>query len=86
MLHREIIEDAHVKYNISQEDMETMNRAAVNKAKIFIDLMNDNRKLKAFEKLYSLAVNSEWDNPVEDEKTQEIKNCISYTAETGKLF
>lgn len=86
MLHREIIEDAHVKYNISQEDMEIMNRTAVNKAKIFIDLMNDKRKLKAFEKLYSLAVNSEWNNPVEDEKTQEIKDCISYTAETGKLF
>lgn len=33
-LHREIIEDYHVKYNISQKDMEIMNRKAVDRAKI----------------------------------------------------
>lgn len=86
MLHREIIEDAHVEYNISQQDMEVMNRAAVNKAKVFVDLINDKRKLKAFEKLYSLAVDCEWDNPVENQETKEIKEYILYTAKTGKLF
>ena len=36
-LHREIIEDAHSKYNISQEDMEQMNRKAKTK-------LEENRK------------------------------------------
>lgn len=34
-LFREIIEDAHVKYNISQEDMKAMCKTAANRAALF---------------------------------------------------
>lgn len=86
ILYREVIEEAHIKYNISQDDMEIMNRASVNKAKVFVELINDKRNLKAFEVLYSLAVKNEWDNPVEDEQTKAIRECILYTAKTGEIF
>ena len=36
---REIIEDVHVKYGISQEDMKGMNKKAANSAKAFLDVI-----------------------------------------------
>lgn len=85
-LHREIIEDAHAKYNISQEEMEQMNRKAVNRAKLLAEIMLDTKKLDAFTILYSLAVINEWDDPIETEDINDIRKVIEYTAETGKLF
>lgn len=37
LLHWEVIEDAHSKYNISQKDMCEMNRCAVNRARCFLE-------------------------------------------------
>ncbi len=85
-LHREIIEDAHSKYNISQEDMEQMNRKAVNRAKLLTEIMIDTKKLDAFTILYSLAVINEWDDPVETDDVIGIRNTIDRTANTGKIF
>ncbi len=42
---REIIEDAHVKYGISQEDMKEMNKKAANRAKAFLDVIVQNPKM-----------------------------------------
>jgi len=36
---REVIEEAHSKYGISQEDIRAMCKAAVNKAQFYIELM-----------------------------------------------
>lgn len=36
---REIIEDAHAKYNISQEDMKSMCKQAVNRASLMLELL-----------------------------------------------
>lgn len=36
---REVIEDAHTKYNISQEDMRDMCKNAVNNAQFYIELV-----------------------------------------------
>ncbi len=85
-LFREIIEDAHVKYNISQEDMKDMNINSVNRAKVFVDLIGNSKKLLSFSKLYSLGVQAEWDNPEETDYTKSIKENIAYTAKTGKIF
>lgn len=85
-LHREIIEDAHSKYKISQEDMELMNRKAVNRAKLLTEILLDTKKLDAFTILYSLAVVKEWDDPVETEDIINTRKTIERTANTGKLF
>lgn len=85
-LHREIIEDAHVKYNISQKDMEQMNKKAVNRAKLLAEIMLDPKKLDSFVALYSLAVINEWDNPVETEEINSIREIIGHTTETGQIF
>jgi len=85
-LHREIIEDAHSKYNISQEDMEIMNRKAVNRAKLLTEIMLDTKKLDAFTIGYSLAVVNDWDNPVETDEIISIRETIKRIADTGKLF
>lgn len=37
---REVIENAHTKYNISQEDMRAMCQDAVNRAALFLDIQN----------------------------------------------
>lgn len=66
--------------------METINRNAANKAKMFIDLMNNNKQLDAFKKLYSLTVFMEWDNPVETEEINNIREIIAHTTETGRIF
>lgn len=85
-LHREIIEDAHSEYNISQKDMEAMNRKAVNRAKLLTEILLDSKKLDAFTIGYSLAVVNEWDDPVETDEIVSIRETISNIAETGQLF
>jgi hypothetical protein len=64
---REIIEDAHAKYNISQEDMKVMCKEAVNRAALFIAIQENPELYKAF------AINAiagvEWD---ESEMTEEL--------------
>ncbi len=67
-LFREIIEDAHAKYNISQEDVKYMCKTAVNRASFFLNhIANDPKLYKAF--IIFAAYTSEWDEPDESEFT-----------------
>ena len=59
-LFREIIEDAHVKYNISQEDIKAMCKAAVNRAAMFLGLIDNPKLHKAFA-IYAIG-SEEWDD------------------------
>lgn len=64
---REIIEDAHAKYNISNEDMKAMNKEAVNRAMLFLTIKSDPDLYRAFA-IEALGCN-EWD---ESEMTEEL--------------
>ncbi len=69
-LFREVIEDAHVKYNISQEDMKVMCKDAVNRAAMFL-------KIKGTDLYRAFAIHAlegfEWDDP---EETDFLKETI----------
>ena len=60
-LFREIIEDAHSKYNISQEDMKTMCKQAVNRAAVFLKVMSNPDMYKAFS--LHAVICRKWDDP-----------------------
>ena len=66
-LFREIIEDAHAKYNISQDDMKIMCKEAVNRAAMFLKLIDEPQLYKAF--VIYAAVGESWDDA---EMTDEI--------------
>ena len=70
---REIIEDAHAKYNISNEDMKAMNKEAVNRAMLFLTIKSDPEMYRAFA-IEALGCN-EWD---ESEMTEELYYRITY--------
>ena len=59
-LSREIIEDAHNKYNISQDDMKAMCRDAVNRAALYLELQKDG--LSDVFSIYSIP-GLNWDDP-----------------------
>ena len=84
-LYREVVEDAHSDYNISQEDMFAMNTKSVNRAKLLVDILDDEKLLNAFILLYSLPVRNEW-NPTETEEVTEIANLIKDVSERGRIF
>ena len=73
-LFREIIEDAHEKYNISPGDMEAMCRAA-----LFLDIQTHPELHDAFA-LYGI-VGLEWDAPVATEDTEKTLNALREIAE-----
>ena len=55
---REVIENAHVKYNISQEDMRDMCKDAVNRAELYLSLSGKEKEAFVVE-----AINCDgWDN------------------------
>jgi hypothetical protein len=85
-LHREIIEECHEKYNISQEDMMMMNITSVNRARAFVDIMADAKMLDTFRELYALAVRDEWNAPENTEETDRIRKLIEEVSKTGKMF
>ncbi len=85
-LYREVVEDAHSDYNISQEDMFAMNTKSVNRAKLLVDILDDEKLLNAFILLYSLPVRNEWNNPSETEEVTEIANLIKDVSERGSIF
>jgi len=78
-LFREIIEDAHEKYNISQADMEEMCRTAVNRAALFLDIQTHPELYDAFA-LYAIY-GLEWDTPVATEDTEKTLNLLREIAE-----
>ena len=67
LLFREIIEDAHVKYNISQEDMKAMNKKACDRAAMYLDLSEKERE--AF-KIEAIECDG-WDPP---EITEDVRS------------
>lgn len=73
-LFREIIEDAHCKYNISQEDMKAMCKQAVNRAAVFLKAMSKPDMYKAFS-IYSI-VGIKWDDPELTEDLVEELACL----------
>ena len=66
---REIIEDAHAKYNISQEDMKSMCKQAVNRASLMLEFLAEPDLADTFFSIEACA-GKEWDNP---EVTDEIQ-------------
>lgn len=67
-LFREIIEDAHVKYNISQEDIRSMCKMAVNRAALFLKMQDDPALYRAFA-VHALE-GFEWDDAEDTEDTK----------------
>lgn len=65
---REVIEEVHVKYNISQEDMKAMCKDAVNRAAVIMRAM-PYEELQRAVVLFGYST-SEWDEP-DDEIVKE---------------
>ena len=85
-IYREVVEDAHSQYEISQYDMQCMNKMSVNRARFFVDLLDDETKLETFTKLYSLPVFREWDKPEKDSEIKSIEKIIDEVNKTGRIF
>lgn len=67
-LFREVIEDAHAKYNISQSDMRDMCKTAVNRAALFLEIREDPALYRAFA-IHAIE-GVEWDDAEETEDTK----------------
>jgi hypothetical protein len=79
---REIIEDAHVKYGISQDDMKEMNKKAANRAKAFLDvIIQDPKMFQAFASYAAFVM--EWDAP---EITEDEKDIIEMLGKMASLL
>lgn len=57
---RDILEDAHSKYNISQEDMKKMCKVAVDRSALFLSIQRNPNLYKAFS-VYAVPALS-WDD------------------------
>lgn len=70
---RQVIEDVHAKYNISQEDMKAMCKKAVNRAQLYVTLVTDENPdlINAFGVFAIDAL--EWDEP---EYTEDIEKDV----------
>ena len=78
---REIIEDVHAEYNITQEEMMSMNKKAVNRAAAFLECIGDNEKLATVASLYSLETTG-WDNPKETADTRQFHKLVDELTDT----
>ena len=78
-LFREVIEDVHSKYNISQEEMKEMCREIVNRAALFLEIQKDPQLMKAFsiEAIYGI----EWDKP---QITEELGERMDFYKDIAK--
>ena len=77
VLCRELIEDAHAEYKISDDEMKRINKRAVNRASLLMRLKEEYPK--AYETY--LAANAavyckDWDEPEEDEEVQQIMEAL----------
>lgn len=59
---REIIEEAHTKYNISDEDMEAMCKKAVNREMVYVNSQKSRDKAKRDAFLLYALYGLEWDD------------------------
>jgi len=78
---REIIEDAHVKYDISQEDMKAMCKEAVNRAAAFLAIKDSPQLYRAF--AVHAIYGREWD---ESEMTEELRQHLGMLYELSGEF
>lgn len=67
-LFREVIEEAHVKYNITQADMKDMCKMAVNRAALFLKISEDPALYRAF--AIHAVEGIEWDDAEETDDTR----------------
>ncbi len=65
---REVIEDAHSRYHIPQEEIKQMCKTAVNRAALFLQIVNDEKLLNAFS--IEAFCCKKWDEP---EMTEDLK-------------
>jgi len=77
---REIIEDIHAEYGITQEEMMAMNRKAVNRAAAFLECIGDDEKLATVVNLYLLETTG-WDNPKETADTRQFHELVNEFAD-----
>jgi hypothetical protein len=77
---RELIEDVHAKYDISQDEMRELNRRAVNRAALFLQLMNDEAAFASLVMLLNLEATG-WDNPIETDDTRGFKDLAMRAAD-----
>jgi len=66
---REVIEDVHAKYKITDEEMMAMNKKAVNRAAAFLSCLDDEELTASFVQMMSLEATG-WDNPKETADTK----------------
>ena len=59
---RELIEDAHAKYNISDEDMKDMCKKAVNRAMLYVNSQRSGDKAKMDAFLIYALYGLDWDD------------------------
>ena len=77
VLCRELIEDAHAGYKISDEEMKRINKRAVNRAAMLLRLKEKNPK--AYETYIEANVAvycRDWDEPEEDEDVKQIIEAL----------
>jgi len=77
LVFREVIEDVHAEYNISQDEMKAMNKRAVNRAAMFLECLEDEERFASLVSLLSLGT-TEWDNPKE---TADTKRFLQFAEE-----
>lgn len=77
-LFRELIEDAHAKYKISQDDVRDMCREAVNRSAVLLEAMKSEELKKAFV-IHGYST-EEWDAP-NQEKVAEMHKFLKAAAE-----
>ena len=79
-LFREIIEDVHTKYGISQEEMKQMNKKAANRAKLFVERVSGNELLEVAFSCMAVYCDG-WDAP---EITEEEESTLAFFKKTEK--
>ena len=82
-LFREIIEDAHAKHNISQDDVREMCREAVDRAAVLEQVLGD-EKLKKALVLYGYS-SLEWDAPDSDKVKAKLQDFAEMAKNIGEL-
>lgn len=70
---RQVTENAHCKYQISQEDMKEMCKEAVNRAEVFIQILENNDLYRAF--AIEAIDGIKWDEP---ELTEDLKKRMEF--------
>ena len=58
LVFREVIEDVHAEYNISQDEMKAMNKRAVNRAAMFLESLQHEERLHHWYRCFRLEPRS----------------------------